>query len=541
MKKPALKIREQDLRQRAEEVLNKLTLDNDITFPKEIKRLLHELQVYRVELEMQNDELHAVQTDLEKSRNRYADLYYYAPVGYITLNNRAEILMLNVTAGHMIGYSRNSLLGRNISEFIGKADKDRFYIFLSHVFSTTQTQTAEIKFLDKKNIPIYVQLEAVQVDEPNVQSTLKQCRVAMLDITERKVAEAQLRERESSLREAQELANVGSWHINLPKGKIIASPQLYTILGLRRSEPIKSDTLLKFVHPEDKKNLRTLYDRIKIDGKPFSATYRVILRDGTERWIYSSNKAELDIFSQVVKISGFIQDITEQKQSTELRIQAEKLEIASNFARTIAHEVRNPLTTVNLSLAMLMNEAKMLENDRLCNYVSTISRNIKRVDQLITQLLYSSRRSESIFTKTHICDILDNALKEASDRIEISGVELEKKYLTDCEIKADVETLTIAFLSLIVNAVEATSANKGKITIITEQRDSQCFVTIRDNGSGIKPSLTKRIFEPFYTTKTDGMGLGLTNTKNIIESNNGQISVESEPGKGTSFIVVFDI
>ncbi len=121
-------------------------------------------------------------------------------------------------------------------------------------------------------------------------------------------------------------------------------------------------------------------------------------------------------------------------------------------------------------------------------------------------------------------------------------MKVEKKYLTDCTIKADEETLTIAFLSLLINAVEATSKTpKGKVIIKTEQHGEQCFVTIRDNGTGIKPGLINRVFDPFYTTKTDGMGLGLTNTKNIIESNNGNITVESEPGFGTSFIVSFSI
>jgi PAS domain S-box-containing protein len=539
LKKPGLKLREEELRKRAEEMLNKLSQDNDVTFPKEIKRLLHELQVYRVELEMQNDELRITQNELEKSRNRFADLYDYAPIGYFTLTGKAEIVMLNITAGRILGYHRNDLAGKNLSNYIAKADRDLFYIFLNHVFSSTQKQTTEVKFINKKNIPIFVQLEAVLVDTGD--KGLKQCRLVMLDITERKIAEAQLREREASLREAQELANIGSWSMDLNNGRITASPQLYTILGMRRSEPMNSDVLLKFVHPEDKEQLRTKFEKIQQDAKPFSIEYRVLLRNNEQRWHFSSAKAETDAYARIIKLNGFVQDITEQKKATDLKIQAEKLETAGNFARTIAHEVRNPLTTVNLSLAMLMSEVQKLGNDKLSLYVSAITRNIKRVDLLITQLLYSSRRSQSIFTKVLICNMLDEALTEAADRIEIAGVEIQKKYLTNCNVVADKETVIIAFLSLIINAIEATSPNQGKITIITEQRGSECFITIRDNGSGIKPSFMKRIFEPFYTTKTDGMGLGLTNTKSIIESSNGKISVESEPGIGTSFIISFPV
>ncbi|MGZ5243880.1 MAG: PAS domain S-box protein, partial [Bacteroidia bacterium] len=383
-----------ELRKQAEEILNKLAEDNNISLPSELKRLLHELQVYRLELEMQNEELNTAQNELEISRNRLADLYDHAPIGYFTLSPIAEILMLNVTGAQMLGHKRQDLLERNLSTYINKTDKDAFNLFIRHVFESTRKQTIELKFINQKKASFYAQLEAVVVESAD--NNIKQCRVVMLDITERKVAEAQLKEREESLREAQEMANIGSWALNIETNKITVSPQIYHLLGMRRTAQISGEMLLNFIHPDDKDRLLKLYTKIRQDAKPFSMEYRIRLQNGKERWVYSKNKALTDQFGRVIKLSGFIQDITEQKEATALQIQAEKLETASNFARTIAHEVRNPLTTVNLSLAMLRSEAVKLADSKLSNYISTIERNVKRVDQLITQLLYSSRPNESI-------------------------------------------------------------------------------------------------------------------------------------------------
>ncbi len=535
MKKYRRKVHNEELRAQAEQLLDKIAADNDVEFPHEIKRILHELQVYRVELEMQYDELEITQRELEKSRNRLAILYDHAPVGYFSLNAKGDILMLNITAARMLGYSRSALIGQNINKFIATADQDFFYLFMRNVFSGPRKQTLDVKLYNKKKIPIYAQLEAVLSDEDDTQ--VKQCRVAMLDITERKMAEIQLKEREASLREAQEMAHLGSWSLDLENGKVKSSAQLYSILGLRRSEKLDGEILQSFVHPDDKERVQQLYDKLKLDGKPASIEYRVILRDGMQKWLYSSNKASIDSFSRVRSLSGFIQDITEQKAANELQIEKSKLETANAFARTITHEVRNPLTTVNLSLSLLRSEAQKTGNDKLSNYIATIDRNIKRVDQLITQLLYSSRPSESIFSKVHICDLLDDVLAEATDRISLSGTTLVKNYHTNCTVKIDAESMKIAFLSLVINAIEAIKHTEGIVTLITEQRDHECFITIRDNGTGIDPALTEKIFEAFYTTKTDGMGLGLSNTKNIIETNSGKIILETEVGVGTSFII----
>jgi signal transduction histidine kinase len=101
----------------------------------------------------------------------------------------------------------------------------------------------------------------------------------------------------------------------------------------------------------------------------------------------------------------------------------------------------------------------------------------------------------------------------------------------------DAEKMKLAFLNIIVNAIEAMEPGTGVLEIKTEYRENQCLITIKDNGIGMDEESASKIFEPYYTTKESGNGLGLTNTQNIILNHNGHITLESAPGKGTTFFI----
>jgi len=170
-----------------------------------------------------------------------------------------------------------------------------------------------------------------------------------------------------------------------------------------------------------------------------------------------------------------------------------------------------------------------------------ISRNSVRINQLITDLLNSTKFTELVYKKISINQLLDETLELAKDRIVLHNITVIKYYSNDiCDIAADVERIKIAFLNLIVNAIEAMEPGKGILQLRTATRDNKCVVTITDNGPGIDTDSQSRIFEPYFTTKTKGTGLGLTNTQNIILNHNGHISLDSDKGKGTTFTITLD-
>jgi signal transduction histidine kinase len=217
----------------------------------------------------------------------------------------------------------------------------------------------------------------------------------------------------------------------------------------------------------------------------------------------------------------------------------EKYAVTGRIARTIAHEVRNPLTNINLSIEQLRSEFTNTESSEML--FNMITRNSERINQLVSDLLNTTRVAELSFSQASINDILDSSLELARDRIELNHIRVEKNYDPHiCPISVDVAKIKIAFLNIIVNAIEAMKEN-GILQISTFYNNNLCTVKITDNGKGMTKSEMDRLFEPYFTTKEKGNGLGLANSQNIILGHNGSISAESEPGIGTTFAINFRV
>ena len=216
----------------------------------------------------------------------------------------------------------------------------------------------------------------------------------------------------------------------------------------------------------------------------------------------------------------------------------EKFAATGRIARTIAHEVRNPLTNINLAAEHLRSEiTPNAETDLL---LEMVSRNSNRINQLISDLLNSTKTAQLDFKSMNLNSLLDDSLELAQDRIELKGIKVIKEYGLDLpRILVDAEKIKIAFLNIIVNAIEAMEPQTGILKIKTLNKNNRCIVSISDNGKGLTKEELSNLFEPYFTTKENGTGLGLTNTQNIILSHKANVSAESLPGMGTTFTISF--
>jgi signal transduction histidine kinase len=216
----------------------------------------------------------------------------------------------------------------------------------------------------------------------------------------------------------------------------------------------------------------------------------------------------------------------------------EKFAATGRIARTIAHEVRNPLTNINLAVEQLQTELNGLRPENGERMLEMINRNSIRINGLITDLLNSTKFTDLVYTRISVNHLLDETLELARDRIQLKNIVVAKNYAaTISDVSVDVERIKIAFLNIIVNAVEAMEPGKGVLRLCTSSREDKCVIRIGDNGPGIAEESQTRIFEPFFTNKPKGTGLGLTNTQNIILNHNGQIAFESKKGEGTTFTI----
>ena len=236
------------------------------------------------------------------------------------------------------------------------------------------------------------------------------------------------------------------------------------------------------------------------------------------------------------QLSNRIHELNEANIELKQMRSLEKFAATGRIARTIAHEVRNPLTNINLATSQLKTDIPA-SDENLLYLFGIIDRNSNRINKLISDLLNSTKFTELRFTTAAANDILDESLLMAKDRIELNQVFIKKKYTTKCKLNIDTEKIKIPFLNIILNAIEAMEPGKGILEIITKEEGGKCVIIITDNGKGMDAEELSKIFEPYYTNKSKGHGLGLTNTQNIIFNHQGTISVESEEGRGTSFII----
>ncbi|HTI90581.1 MAG TPA: ATP-binding protein [Puia sp.] len=218
----------------------------------------------------------------------------------------------------------------------------------------------------------------------------------------------------------------------------------------------------------------------------------------------------------------------------------EKFAATGRIARTIAHEVRNPLTNINLAVEQLQSELNGNANSADI-MLEMIARNSARINLLITDLLNSTKFTELVYRRISVNQLLDETLELAKDRITLKNITVTKNYMNGiCDVLVDPERIKIAFLNIIVNAIEAMEPGSGILQLKTFTKDDKCVISITDNGPGIDEESLSKVFEPYFTSKTRGTGLGLTNTQNIILNHNGHIGLESKKGIGTTFSIQLD-
>lgn len=280
-------------------------------------------------------------------------------------------------------------------------------------------------------------------------------------------------------------------------------------------------------------------DRVKfiesINRTGISSNYEVILKDkfGNRKICTITASVQKVQPDGIVYYQGIVHDITRRRKiEHDLQI-AEKLAVTGRVARTLAHEVRNPLTNINLSVEQLEDDIK---EESYQSYFEIIKRNSKRINDLISALMENAKPTELKSSKISLKSILDNTILLARDRADLKNIKIENEYSGDHEIiEADETKLTMAILNIIINAIEAVEEHKGVIKISTHCKDKKCLISIEDNGSGICKDDLPKIFEPYFTNKSTGMGLGLATTHSIIRTHNGSIDVDSEEGRGTKF------
>ncbi|MBP9159755.1 MAG: ATP-binding protein [Flavobacteriales bacterium] len=242
-------------------------------------------------------------------------------------------------------------------------------------------------------------------------------------------------------------------------------------------------------------------------------------------------------------LDGFvitITDVTETRRAQGFLAESDRLAITGGIARTIAHEVRNPLTNLHMALEQMVDELSPMDQDAVRPFTEILSRNIQRIGGLIDDLLESSKPKELAKHKCDVQTVLSAALATVQDRLELQHMSGRVTVKAGAEtVLADEALLGVALSNLCINAVEAMEPGKGELCLTAGLARDRVQICVEDNGKGIAEENIKRLFQAFYSGRSGGMGLGLTSARTILNAHGVHVEVHSEVGEGTRFSLTF--
>src|SRR5205809_3997247 len=230
-----------------------------------------------------------------------------------------------------------------------------------------------------------------------------------------------------------------------------------------------------------------------------------------------------------------MRDITESRRTVEKTIESERLNALTLLAAGVAHELGNPLNSLNIHLQLMERQArksKGKERDELQQSIEICRGEINRLDSIVTQFLRAIRPSRPQVQPENINAIVEEAVRFFSAEIEARDIVVETELRSDLPLlQLDRNQMKQAFYSLIKNSFEATN-RRGILRIRTDMDESHVRVSFIDNGGGMSAETLSHVFEPYYTTKATGTGLGLLIVRRIVREHGGELAIESTEGKG---------
>lgn len=320
-KKPARPVKTPALRRQAEERLRMTKRDVAAMPTANVQKLVHELQVSQLELEMQNDELRQAQAKLEAVSDRHADFYDLSPIGHLMLDMQGHILEANIMAGTLLGCSRNTLRGQSFLRFIVREDEDTFHHHVRDVLERGVPHLCEVRLRRASGGCWCLLLKSLAKRGESGQST--GWWTMLLDISDRRRAEEDLKRKNAELVQTNErlnwvmrATNDGVWDWDLVQDTVYYSPRWKAMHGFEQPDVVEPvDEWTRRIHPEDQERvLGRLQDYLHGRESEFHEEYRIRRKDGTWMWVFDRGVAIFDETGRAVRIVGAEKDITWRKE-----------------------------------------------------------------------------------------------------------------------------------------------------------------------------------------------------------------------------------
>jgi PAS domain S-box-containing protein len=497
---------------------------------------------------------------LRESEEQWREVFEHNPVMYFMVDATGTVLSVNNFGAAQLGYAVSELVGQSVLSVFYKEDREFVQKNVAVCLDKLgQSHSWEIRKVRKDGTVLWVRENAKAVRRADNQLIVL---VACEDITERKRTEDALRLSEAYMAHAQQLASVGSWAYR--RSSMVEhwdicehwSAETWHISDFDPTEgypPI--DAIFLRIHPEDRERVAEANTRALKDGQPMNVRYRYFRADGQLRILHSIGTAVFEN-GAVTRFVGASLDITEQERRIEeLRRADEELHqthaqlahisrvtTLGELTASIAHEVNQPLAGVvssgNACLHWLASQPPDVDKAR--QSVERVIRDANRASEVVGRVRGLAKKAPPQKVWLNINETVLEIIALTRREVEQSHVSLRTQLSDDVPLVwADRIQLQQVILNLIINAIEAISAlgdgPRDVLVSTAKDKSNDVLLTVRDSGAGLDPGKLEDIFNAFYTTKTDGMGMGLAVSRSIIMDHGGRLWATPNEPRGAVF------
>ncbi|WP_449622352.1 PAS domain S-box protein [Robertmurraya sp. Marseille-Q9965] len=499
-------------------------------------------------------ELEEVYTELKKKEAMSRAIGETSIDSIIFFSEDGTILSLNPRVKGMFGYSDNEIIGQNVDML--------FELSISEIPTNANVELTAIR-KNTSTFPIELHIADAEVEHEKIfvctirditerkhyfemlESLVKERTLELSktnrnlhkEIDEKKATMKQLYESEEKYRQLVE---------NSPEAIIVRAVSSENIsfindtgvklLRAQSKEELIGKSMFEIVHPSDHVNARHVYNQLSRGETILPYEEKLVCVNG-------------DVIDVQIKIIPFvyegkaslhivIRDMTEVKRNEEFIQQSEKLNVVGELAAGIAHEIRNPLTSLK-GFTQLLEYKYSTDSD----YVNIMIQEIDRINTIVSELLLLAKPGHDDFREVSLDQLIQNVTTLMSAQANLHGITLQQKVdptLSSVMIRGVENKIKQVFINIIKNAIEASVA--GDIIVIETKRACDYIViSFTDSGVGIPNSILHNIGKPFFTTKATGTGLGIMVSKSIIESHDGEWIIQSKEGEGTTVEVKLPI
>jgi PAS domain S-box-containing protein len=518
--------------------------DLGVLSAEDIWELVHELGVYQIELETQNEELRETRLELEEARDRYRELYDFAPVGYFTLDRQGLIQEANLTGAAQLHTERTRLVGEYLSRWLDREDADALYRHLGEACRTAEPCRLEVALRLSDKSPLWVRLESVAGTDAQGREI---CRTTVSDISAEKEAERDRTERQRLYENLFVNNHAVMLLLDPASGRIIdANPAAANYYGYSREEllgrPISDINLLE---PTIVRNIMRDVENLK--RQRFEFRHRLASGEVREVEVYSGPLTQ----NGRTLLFSIVHDITDRKKAEQelkrARIQAEDANRAkSEFLANMSHEIRTPMTVIFAALEQLEMAGLPPDQGRLLGMAQTAASNLLTlIDDILDISRIEARKMKIRREPFLLRETLHKTVEMFRPKV------LKRNLRLDLEVAEDVPELVVGdpdrfrqiLVNLLGNAIKFTEQGEVKVTAERCRKPNYACLSVTDTGIGMPAEQIDRLFDSFSqldnsrTRKYGGSGLGLAISKALVELMGGEIMAKSEEGKGSTFRV----